>query len=176
MPCAPRWARPGSISRPAACEAGVTVWTPSIAVAVKVIGLAWRGEALLVAEVEESDGRVKGVRPLGGSIEFGETREAALKREFAEELHCEISISGPWHTFENIYQHEGKTGHEFIFAANIVLADQDLYRRDRFNYLEHEGTRCCAVWLAPLRLLADVELYPTGLAAAIEQGHIAQPG
>jgi hypothetical protein len=99
----------------------VTVWTPSTAVAVKVIGLAWRGEELLVAEVEESDGRVKGVRPLGGSIEFGETREAALKREFVEELRCEISISGPWHTFENIYQHEGRTGHGPLPARQVQL-------------------------------------------------------
>lgn len=123
----------------------MTVWTPSPAIAVKVIGLAWRGEELLVAEVEESDGRVKGVRPLGGSIEFGETREQALEREFVEELRCEIAVSGPWHCFENIYHHEGKTGHEFLFAANVRLGDADIYRRDRFHYLEHEGTRCCAV-------------------------------
>lgn len=151
------------------------MWVPSPAIAVKVIGLAWRGEELLVAEVEESDGRVKGVRPLGGGIEFGETREAALKREFAEELRCEITVSGPWHGFENIYQHEGNTGHEFIFAANVRLGDADIYRRDRFHYLEHEGTRCCAVWLAPLSLPRGVELYPTGLARAIASGAIAPP-
>jgi 8-oxo-dGTP pyrophosphatase MutT (NUDIX family) len=153
----------------------VTVWSPSPGIAVKVIGLAWRGEELLVAEVEESDGRVKGVRPLGGGIEFGETREQALKREFAEELRCEITVSGPWHGFENLYQHEGKTGHEFIFAANVRLGDADIYRRDRFDYLEHEGTRCCAVWLAPLRLPRGVELYPAGLARAIELGEVAPP-
>ena len=151
----------------------MTVWTPSPGIAVKVIGLAWRGEELLVAEVEESDGRVKGVRPLGGGIDFGETREAALKREFVEELRCEITVSGSWHGFENIYQHEGKTGHEFIFAANVRLGDADIYRRDRFHFLEHEGTRCCAVWLAPLRLPPGVALYPDGLARAIEHGLVA---
>lgn len=153
----------------------MTVWTPSSGIAVKVIGLAWRGEELLVAEVEESGGRVKGVRPLGGTIEPGETREAALKREFAEELRCEVAIDGQWHCFENIYEHEGKAGHEFLFAANVRLGDEDIYRRDRFHYLEHEGARCCAVWLAPLSLPRGVELYPAGLARAIEQGHVAPP-
>ena len=90
----------------------MTVWTPSPAIAVKVIGLAWRGRELLVAEVEQSDGRVKGVRPLGGSIEVGETREQALVREFAEELRCEVAVTGAWHAFENIYEHEGARGHE----------------------------------------------------------------
>ena len=47
----------------------MTDWTPSPAIAVKVVGLAWRGRELLVAEVERSDGRVTGVRPLGGSID-----------------------------------------------------------------------------------------------------------
>ena len=143
------------------------------AIAVKVIGLAWRGGELLVAEVEDSDGRIKGVRPLGGSIELGETREEALRREFAEELGCTVTVTGPWHAFENIYRHEGATGHEFIFAANLHLGDEDLYRRDRFHYLEHEGTRCCALWLAPLRLPPAVELYPAGLGRAIADGRIA---
>lgn len=153
----------------------MTVWTPTPAIAVKVIGLAWRGEDLLVAEVEQSDGHVKGVRPLGGSIDFGETRETALEREFAEELGCTIAITGPWHAFENIYEHEGQLGHEFIFAATIGLGDDAIYRRDRFHYLEHEGSRCCAVWLDPLRLPTGVELYPTGLLQAIEEGRIPVP-
>ena len=153
----------------------MTVWTPTPAVAVKVVGLAWRGRELLVAEVEESDGRVKGLRPLGGSIEFGETREQALVREFAEELRCAVSITGAWHTFENIYEHEGARGHEFIFAATVRLGDAELYRRDRFHYLEHEGTRCCAVWVDPLRLPPGQALYPDGLPEAIARGEIAAP-
>ena len=154
----------------------MTAWSPPPAVTVKVVGLAWRGAELLVAEVEDSDGRVKGVRPLGGSIEFGETREAALAREFAEELGCAIAMTGPWHAFENIYRHEGATGHEFVFAANVRLGDDALYRRDRFRFLEHEGLRCCAVWLDPLDLPTGVELYPHGLKDAIERGIVSDAG
>jgi len=151
----------------------MTVWTPAPAVTVKVVGLAWRGEELLVTEVEDSEGRVKGLRPLGGTIEFGETREAALTREFDEELGCEVSVVGPWHAFENIYRHEGATGHEFVFAAAVRLGDDALYRRDSFDYLEHEGTRCRAVWLDPLRLPPGVQLYPDGLPDLIRAGLVA---
>jgi hypothetical protein len=153
----------------------MTVWTPPPAVTVKVVGLAWRGRELLLAEVEDSIGRVKGLRPLGGSIEFGETREQALAREFAEELDCNIALVGPWHAFENIYEHEGATGHEFIFAAAIRLGDEALYHRDRVPFLEHEGTRCCAVWLDPLRLPSGAELYPSGLLEALEHGLVSAP-
>jgi len=37
------------------------------------------------------------VRPLGGSIDFGDTREATLARKFAEDLGCAISVTGPSH-------------------------------------------------------------------------------
>ena len=153
----------------------MTVWTPTPAIAAKVIGLAWRGSELLVAEVEESDGRVKGLRPLGGAIEFGETREQALVREFAEELGCAIEVTGAWHTFENLFEHEGARGHEFVFAANVRLGDAALYRRDRFAYLEHDGARCCAVWIDPRHLPPGMALYPAGLPQAIARGEVA-PG
>ena len=151
----------------------MTVWTPKAAVTVKVVGLAWRGDELLLGEVEDSSGRVKGLRPLGGHIEFGETREDALKREFAEELGCDVTLAGPWHAFENIYEHEGATGHEFIFAANVRLGDEALYGRERIAFREDEGMPCVAVWQSPATMPAGVELYPTGLLALIADGTIS---
>jgi ADP-ribose pyrophosphatase YjhB (NUDIX family) len=154
----------------------VTIWTPSPFIRVKVLGLAWRGEDLLLAEVEDSAGRVKGLRPLGGGIEFGETREQALGREFAEELGCAMRVAGPWHGFENIYEHEGAVGHEFLFAANVELEDGSLYRRDSIPFLEDEGTACLARWVAPAALAPGVELYPAGLTGLIEAGIVAPGG
>jgi len=49
----------------------MAVWRPPEAIRVKVIGLAWRESRLLAAEVETDGGGVKGVRPLGGSIQLG---------------------------------------------------------------------------------------------------------
>lgn len=154
----------------------MTYWTPSPSLEVKVLGLAWRGRELLVSEVEDSKGRVKGLRPLGGRIEFGETREQALRREFGEELGCEVNLSGGWHAFENIYQHEGATGHEFVFAANITLADQSLYGQDRFRYLESDASDCWALWVDPSALPAGTDLYPDGLGQLIAAGIITPGG
>ncbi|MHC2216403.1 NUDIX hydrolase [Rhizobium leguminosarum] len=142
----------------------MTIWRPSQQIRVKVIGLAWRNDRLLAAEVEDDSDRIKGVRPLGGAIEFGESREEALQREFREELETDIRIVGPWHLLENIYEHHGATGHEYIFAADIELADASLYERDEIRYSELDETAATARWFGRDRLRdAGIDLYPTGL-------------
>ncbi|MBY5789145.1 NUDIX domain-containing protein [Rhizobium leguminosarum bv. viciae] len=142
----------------------MTVWRPSQQIRVKVIGLAWRKDQLLAAEVEDDSGRIKGVRPLGGAIEFGESREEALHREFREELETDIRIVGPWHLLENIYEHQGAIGHEYIFAADIELADASLYQRDEIRYSELDETAATARWFGRDSLRdAGIDLCPTGL-------------
>ena len=140
------------------------VWRPPENIRVKAIGLAWRENSLLAAEVENDDGTIKGVRPLGGSIDFGETREQALMREFLEELGAPIEISGPWHVFENIYNHEGALGHEIVFAANIEFVNKRLYNQDEITFAEDNGLECKAKWFAMDELSSlKLELYPNGL-------------
>lgn len=146
----------------------MTTWRPPSIIRVKVIGLAWHGQRLLAAEVETDAGTVKGVRPLGGSVDYGETREQALHREFMEELGTAIAIRGPWLAFENIFEHEGALGHEIIFAAEVELADQTLYQRDEIIFAEDDGTACKARWIDLDDLKASgLALYPSGLAASV---------
>ncbi len=145
----------------------MTTWRPPQEIRVKVIGLAWRGDALLAVEVLDDGGRIKGVRPPGGSVAFGETREQALEREFAEELGCGISITGPWTVFENLYRHEGALGHEIVFAADIRLHDAALYGRDVIRFSEDDGAVCTARWHRPAALPDGVALFPDGLAGAL---------
>ena len=145
----------------------MTTWRPPQQIRVKVIGLAWRGDALLAVEVLDERGRIKGVRPPGGSVAFGESREQALDREFREELGCGVTITGPWTVFENLYRHDGALGHEIVFAADIRLHDAALYDRDVIRFSEDDGTACTARWLRPSALPDGAVLFPDGLAAAL---------
>ncbi len=139
-------------------------WRPAQNIRTKAIGLAWRDNRLLAAEVTDDTGRIKGVRPLGGSIEFGETWQAALTREFREELEVDITITGTPIVLENIFTHEGSTGHEIIFAAPIVLPQAPHLAGDKITFREDNGTICTAGWYALEQLDTDgLALYPTGL-------------
>jgi len=143
-------------------------WRPAQAVQAKVIGICVNKGALLAMEVYDDKGDVKGVRPLGGLIEFGETRETALAREFSEELNTEIEIVGRWRTFENLYVHGGLRGHELVFAIGIRMFDKSLYRDEVIAFSEDSGTTCTARWFPIQDLKAGlVELYPTGLLEAL---------
>lgn len=142
----------------------MAVWRPPQEIRVKAIGLAFRDSRILVAEVEDDGGRVKGYRPLGGSIEFEETREAALRREFREELQTEIVITGPWLVMENIFVHEGLRGHEIVFAAEVEFLDQSLYEAETIAFREMNDALCTARWIDPFAIADEGRaLYPDGL-------------
>jgi 8-oxo-dGTP pyrophosphatase MutT (NUDIX family) len=147
----------------------MTVWRPPQAITVKVLGLVWRGDQLLLSEVKDDGGQVLGFRALGGCVEFGETREDALKREFQEELGSEINIISPWHGLENLFAHEGSLGHEYVFVATARLKDERFYAMDSVPYFEGGRAEHRASWHSPFALRDGVDLYPSGLMLLIER-------
>ena len=143
----------------------MTTWRPHSNIRVVAIGLHWRNDRLLAAEVRDDAGRIKGVRPLGGEIEFGESWRAALVREFCEELGVDITITGEPLVMENIFMHEGSTGHEVMFIAEVALPDGAFSGQDRIDFREDNGEQIVARWfdLADLDVQGGPSLYPTGL-------------
>ena len=76
--------------------------------------------------VKDDSGAVKGWRPLGGTIEFGESAEEAVAREFLEEIGRPVRCIKQLCVLENLYSHEGARGHEVVFAFEAELLRSDL--------------------------------------------------
>ncbi len=68
---------------------------------------------------------------IGGGIEFGETAEAALRREFAEELGVTLGSVELLEVVENIFEFEGgRPGHEIVHVFGVDSADIDAFPLD----------------------------------------------
>lgn len=69
-------------------------------------------------------------RLLGGGIEFFETSEEALRREFEEELGTDLENVQYVTTLENIFTFNGKRGHEIVVVQQANLKNKNLYTED----------------------------------------------
>ena len=146
----------------------MTKWRPNPTIRVKALGLHWREGRLLAEEVCNDNGQVRGVRPLGGTTEFGEAWQETLTREFLEELGIEVVIVSEALVFENIYTFEGEKGHEIFFIAEVLFPSDAFEGQDEIIFYEADGTRCKAQWYD----LDDLDsggllLYPAGLKALL---------
>ena len=143
----------------------MSVWRPRSVVRPIAIGIVRRGDELLLMVVRSDDSAIKGYRPLGGSIEFGERAADALKREFAEELGLAIAEPALLTVLENLYTHHGTPGHEIVLVFETSFADESAYRSEGFSY-EDGGVRNDVAWVALARFRAgEADLFPEGLLA-----------
>lgn len=147
-----------------------TKWRPPAQIKVKALGLHWREGKLLAAEVYDDQGNLRGVRPIGGSIEFGEQWQSALIREFKEELNVDVEIKGSPLVMENIYTHEGAVGHEVLFICEVLFSSALFKGQSTIEFKEGNGTSCIARWfdLTALDLPGGPALFPAGLKAALK--------
>jgi ADP-ribose pyrophosphatase YjhB (NUDIX family) len=112
---------------------------------------------------------VKGVRPLGGSVEFGETAETTVVREFQEELGITVETRGLPFFIENIFVREGNLGHEVLAIFDVWFPDGAFADATRIAFSETDGTKCYAEWFAidTLDLPDRPNLFPEGLKARL---------
>lgn len=134
-----------------------------------VIGLAMKDERIFAIGGTDSVTSEFSFRPPGGGVEFGETSEAALRREFREELDVELSRIDYLGALENVFSFEGQTGHEVVFVYRVELPPDDRLHIDRVAGRESDGTPFEARWLS----LDDVRngsaiLYPDGLLRLLD--------
>ncbi|MGE5426110.1 MAG: NUDIX hydrolase [Bacillota bacterium] len=79
------------------------------------LGIIRKGNKILVSPGYDKSKGESFYRPLGGGIEFGETSEEALKREFMEEISAELKDCRLITVVENIFTYEERKGHEICF-------------------------------------------------------------
>lgn len=58
-------------------------------------------------------------RAIGGGIEFGESAESAVRREFLEELGTELARVRLLGVLENFFEWEGNPGHEIVHVFEV---------------------------------------------------------
>ena len=128
-----------------------------------------RDDKLLVFEGFDAAKNDHFYRPLGGTIEFGESSAEAAAREMAEELDTEVRNVRWLGVLENIFTVHGQVGHEIVMLYEADFADETLYGRDPIWGQEDDGSPIKAVW-KPMDDFREGRgrLVPEGLLAILE--------
>jgi len=109
-------------------------------------------------------------RPLGGSIEFGETGAETVQREFTEE--SELTVTRPTYlgALENLFTNDGRPGHEIVLVYETAFEDDGSLGIEAVACREENGMPFTARWM-PLATFrsGDAPLYPDGLLEMIER-------
>lgn len=135
------------------------------------VGLVVRDGHALVEIYPERSHHGLFARALGGGIDFGETALDAVRREFAEELGVSVSAAVPLAITENIFERDGRRGHEIVHVFRVASTELDRLPLDAEVPLLDNDT--VARWI-PLELLraGDPPFYPAGivdLATALDE-------
>ena len=105
-------------------------------------------------------------RAIGGGIEFGETAEAAVHREFAEELDVSLESVRPLAVTENIFDSASGRGHEIVHVFAVDSAQLAALPPDERIAVRDSHTTVGWYDLAALRGGAGaggIAVYPTGV-------------
>ncbi len=106
--------------------------------------------------VRDSQGQIKGWRPPGGGIEFGESAEQAVVREIYEELSQPIICKQQVCVLENIFSHEGQPGHEVVFVFEVEFSDHSAYATEHYAYIDR-GIENDVVWISTAKFRDSTE-------------------
>lgn len=129
------------------------------------LGIIYKDGRILAEKLSGKHSKGEGVfyRPLGGTIELGETSIDALKREFMEEIGAEINIVNYIACIENIYSINGITRHELTQLYKAELVNESLYEKESIPVNEN-GRKSEAKWIPVISFIDEREvLFPAGL-------------
>ena len=126
------------------------------------LGIAKKDNKILVGIGYDKVKKQTFYRALGGGIEFGETSKDAVKREFQEEIHSDITVGELLGVTENIFTYQGKTGHEIVFLYSIEIPN-DNFKND--YEINDEVGKYNAVWV-------DIDDFKSGKKIIYPEGFL----
>lgn len=126
------------------------------------LGVARKNNKILVGIGYDKVKKQTFYRALGGGIQFGETSKDAVKREFQEEIHADITVKELLGVTENIFTYQGKTGHEIVFLYSIEIPN-DNFKND--YEINDEVGKYNAVWV-------DIDDFKSGKKIIYPEGFL----
>lgn len=97
-------------------------------------------------------------RLFGGGIEFNETSDQTIIREMKEELGVTVTNLNKLTVIENLFEYEGKKGHEITFLYKGDVLEKPLYENKKSARIDKDGY---AEWVTINDILTGkVILYP----------------
>ena len=139
-----------------------------------VIGIFSQGDRIFVAEGYDPLKKQTFYRPLGGSIEFGERAQDALKRELMEEANAGITNIRYMGMVENIFTYNGEIGHEIVLVYEADFVDRSFYDHETLECHEDSGIPFKAVWKSLSEFSEQEPLYPDSLTDLLKRkGEVA---
>lgn len=105
-----------------------------------------KGDRIFISEGYDPVKQETFYRALGGGVDFGETSEIALKREFQEEIQAELTNIRYLGCLENIFVFNGKPGHEIIQLYQCDFADPKFYQMEEIPFAEGDRKKT-ALWV-----------------------------
>jgi ADP-ribose pyrophosphatase YjhB (NUDIX family) len=136
---------------------------------VRAAGVAIRDGCVLVHREEQPSPWTNSALP-GGGVEMHETSDAALVREFREELGVDVRVGRLLWVVDNRFRHDGEEWHEIGFYWE-VLVEPALAALGMGPTLDRDswlGRECRLHWAwHPLDRLAEIELRPSLLVEGL---------
>lgn len=127
---------------------------------IRVLAIALikhRGKFLACAGFDKVKKRAH-YRLLGGGVDFGESTIKALHREIKEELGAKIASVKLLGIEENIFNFNGRPGHEIVYLYAVSLQSKKYYLQKTWPILDSKG-KAVAEWAA-VKDLQGIKVYP----------------